>query len=540
MAKYSDFITELVQDKWAILGSDISAALIVKYGIEPDNARKIIQRAKVKGIIVSSTPLTFGKGQFLYIQPGNYFGLKMVKDASSKTRKPLFRLLEILDMFDMISFYEGLKITASPEEKSSSKISLLIDMIKDLEKLGIVSTKSDGWDNIFVFRREAFPPGVDREKEIDLAMDKHLRSMKLDAVLIPDIIRWLRKTNLIDSGATYRNVISPANGVKINEIFWDAFAYTKTTGINPNRASESNHIEKQTLVIFDVVISRKYLQADLDGFLARIQITLNSVKEGQRKVLPIIVFKEIEEITLYRAKMLGFLAFDIKTIFGTNVSSVIENFRKIFAGQEPKLTDIEPALLAIDQSGHTDELRSIRGALFEALMHLVIKRFYPNAQVLQSRKLKSEWKNKIREFDLILISSHPKEILLVELKGYTGKSFISLGDSETKDTLKYFFEGSLSVAQDYYSADNSLNDYKIKTLYITTGSFHSDTNQFISTINKSAFKSSQFDVCIDGNGLEQLLADEGFDHEKNIIKKYFLKNHGSDENHSNLLEELGL
>jgi hypothetical protein len=80
------------------------------------------------------------------------------------------------------------------------------------------------------------------------------------------------------------------------------------------------------------MVCRKYLQADLDGFLARVQINLNSVQNGERKILPIVVFNEIDELTLNRLKMLVFLALDLKTIFGANVGEIILNFRKIFSG----------------------------------------------------------------------------------------------------------------------------------------------------------------------------------------------------------------
>ena len=63
----------------------------------------------------------------------------------------------------------------------------------------------------------------------------------------------------------------------------------KTTGINPSLAKDSNIPEKQTLVVLDVLISRDYQQIDLDGFLNRIRINLNSVSKGKRKVVPIIV-----------------------------------------------------------------------------------------------------------------------------------------------------------------------------------------------------------------------------------------------------------
>ncbi|MCX2479367.1 hypothetical protein OQY15_09720 [Pedobacter sp. MC2016-15] len=523
MSKYDKFIFGLINEKWSRLGSELSDALIEKFGVEPDNARKIIQRATNRGTIISSTPLTFGKGQFLYAKPGQYFGLDMVREASKNARKPLHRLLELLKGYHLISFYEGLKITASPDEKGSTKISMLVDMVNDLEKLGIVFTKTDGWGNNYILTKEAFPPEWHRDVQEDLAVEQHLRSMKLDTILIPDILLWLKKINLVDSGIAYRNVITPGTGVKVNDVMWDAFAFTKTTGINSARASESNEPEKQTLVVLDVVIHRKYLQVDLDGFLARVQINLNSVKEGKRKAMPIIVFNEIDEITLNRAKLLGFLSFDIKTMFGRNITAVIENFKSIFGGQELALAEIEPVLEAIEQSGHTEELRSIRSALFEALMHPVIKRFYPNSQVLQSRLLSNPKKKKIRKFDLIFISSHPKEIILVELKGYTGKSFIRLGDADTRDTLQYFIKGSIPVAKEYYKADGSLSEYKITALYITTGSFHSDTKDLIIKSTKNPLKPSQFDIFIDGEKLSQLLTENEFNHEAELITKYFPK-----------------
>jgi hypothetical protein len=59
----------------------------------------------------------------------------MLKAVSEKYRKPLYRLLKLLEHQGIMSFYEGLKITSFPEEKTSSKVSLLADMISDLERL---------------------------------------------------------------------------------------------------------------------------------------------------------------------------------------------------------------------------------------------------------------------------------------------------------------------------------------------------------------------------------------------------------------------
>jgi hypothetical protein len=522
MGKYDEFIKEQLKAKWPLLGNELSSALIEKYGIEPDNARKIIQRATQKGIMVSSTPLTFSKGQFLYLKPGLYFGLEIVKDAAEFSRKPLYRLLEVLDKYKIISFYEGLKITASPDEKGSSKISLLIDMVNQLETLGIVFTQTDSRGNNYISVRNAIPPILRRGFSNEAVMEAHYQAMKLDAVFVPDILRWMKRINLIDLGASYRSVASPAIGVKHNDIMWDAYAYTKTTGINPSRASQADEKEKQTLVVMDVMVSRKYLQADLDGFLARVQINLNAVQNGKRKVLPIVVFHEIDELTLNRLKMLGFLAFDLKTIFGANIGEMILNFRKIFSGFSEQAEEaIEPALKIIDESGLTDQLRALRGALFEALMYPVIKKLYPDSQVMQGKRLTNLDKTKTREFDLIFIASHPNEILLVELKGYTGKSYIPLGSQDEKDSLRYFFRGSVPIAQDFYKANPALREHRVTAAYITTGNFHSDTSNFVSKVKDSGLKPSQFDMLFNGVALEQFLTEKGFNHEAGIIKKYY-------------------
>lgn len=57
----------------------------------------------------------------------------------------------------------------------------------------------------------------------------------------------------------------------------------------------------------------------------------------------------------------------------------------------------------------------------------MLTHLYPRAEVLPGRILKDPASSKQREFDYIVISSHPKEILLVELKGYVGNSFIRMG-----------------------------------------------------------------------------------------------------------------
>ncbi|MCD0489675.1 hypothetical protein LPB86_15645 [Pedobacter sp. MC2016-14] len=527
MGKYDKFLeARLSAGRWA-LGSDLSLALITKFKVEPENARKIVQRAADQGVIVSSKPLSFGKGQFLYLRKDQFFGRIMVREVAAKHRKPLYRLLELLERTMVVSFYEGLKITSSTEEKTSTKISLLVDMLDDLEKLKLVATRKDRRGIHYILLRQ----GGDlqsTESTYEALMEVHFQSMQLDAMFIPDVLRWLRSLNLVGLGAAYRNVSAPATGVKHNNILWDAFAYSKTTGINPFVAAQADSIAKQTLVPLDVVISRKYLQVDLDAYLARIQININSAKMAGRKVMPVVVYQEIDEMTLNSMKKLGFLSLDINILFGRNFTEIIDKVRDMYSGfHEVDLGNtVEQALQLIDQSGHSDQLKSLRGALFEALLAPVVAHFYPNAQLLQGKKLTDPTSGKSREFDLVIISSHPKEVMLVELKGYAGKSLIPVGTAEDKDTLRYFFRGSVPIAQNYYKGDKSLEHHRVSAAYITSGRYHEDAGKFIRKVGSSTLRPSRLEMFYDGPLLEKLLNENGFEHQAKIIKQFYLDGRG--------------
>ena len=154
-------------------------------------------------------------------------------------------------------------------------------------------------------------------------------------------------------------------------------------------------------------------------------------------------------------------------------------------------------------------------------MYPVIQRFYPNALVFQGKILSDPQSGNLREFDLILISSQPDEIILAEFKGYTGKSYINLGTSDIKDTLRYFMRGSLKVANNYYKDSRDFKNHAIKAVYMTTGKFHADTNEFIKKVEDGGHKASYIDMFFDGQKLESFLVQKGFKHEAKIIRKYF-------------------
>ena len=503
-----------------MLANDLNDLLIRTFNITPDNSRKLIQRKAESKLIGSTKPLTFGYGQFYYYDPQFKPSREEIKELLKERRPPVYRLLQLLDITGgAISFYEGLKITSSPDESANSKVSFLKDIIIDLGKLRFVVERSDEFGINYILNR------CEDEEDYKLKMLRHRENIQLDTVFNADLMGWLLDANIIATYGNFRSASNPGFGVEHNNLFWDAFAYSKISGVNLRTASESNSIQKQTLVVLDIVIYRDYSLNDLNGFIARIQINNNSVKGEKRRSIPVIIYNKSDDHTINVAKKLGFLIFSLAKIYGSNINRLLVDIKATQTSINTSLADgVEAALKKIDVSGQKAKLKNLRGILFEALMRPILESIYPNSQIFPSKLLKHPDKEMTREFDYIIVSSNPKELILVELKGYAGNSYIRLGDSKTKGTLRYFFRGSIPLAKDYYKDDMILESHLIKAIFITTGEYHSECNDFIEASLKSSQIPSRMDSSIcNGVALMKLLKENNFDHELNIVNQYYIK-----------------
>ncbi|MDR6809687.1 hypothetical protein J2Y45_006764 [Dyadobacter sp. BE34] len=115
---------------------------------------------------------------------------------------------------------------------------------------------------------------------------------------------------------------------------------------------------------------------------------------------------------------------------------------------------------------------------------------------------------------------HHVEQKCVPLFGATSKSHIPVGDSETKDTLMYFFRGVVSLAQVYYK-DDLKKGIPIRAVFITSGNFWDDSLAALEKLSWSKLKSSKMEISYARDGLLRLLEINSYNKEKNIIKKYF-------------------
>lgn len=521
--KYDSFILKNLDNKEIKVSGELCKLLEDHFKIQNSYARKLVQRATKKGIIKSSTPLTFGKGQYAYCKPTTNFTKDRIKSVCKNHRPTLYRLLVGLDINEgILSYYEALKITASPLTKGFSKVDYLDDLISLLLDFDIVYIKVDKNLVKYIILKN-------KNEEEENLMQLHFAKMSLDTAFVRDIIDWLIKSNLIDNkNIIYRNKNNPSKGAKHNNLIWDAFGYTKTTGLNPSLAIESNVPAKQTLVVLDILLSRDYEQIDLDGFLKRIQINLNSVSQGKRKVIPIIVYRDCKNSILNKIKRLGFLSYDIGSIYGSNIFRVLENLSKLQINKKLFEDDdferiIKDTLKTIDISGQADQLKAVKGALFEIIMYQVLKHQYPNAEVLPNFNYSRINKNGIKEgyeYDFIIKSSNPKEIIVIEVKGYKSTYEIQLGDHEKKYTTNWFFKRTLPFVKKRFETELK-NDYKFRACYIASCNFSEEAIEDLEKLNRGSFKPKKMDMYYDRKKLLGFLLDNDFKNLESIINKFY-------------------
>lgn len=526
--KYGAFIYNILLEKLFQSGGELRKLLVDKFYVNDAHARKIIERAAKTRDIKSSKPYTFGNGQYIYLLPDQDLDVTKIKLICRHKRPPLYRLLQAMeDNNGIISHYEGLKITASVDQSSSTKVNTLQDMLKILIKLELVYEKGDANGiNYIIFRDDFDKNSVTTDAKL---MAQHYNKMIIDSSLMPDIIRWLAKSNLLENvNAIYRNKKKPSIGAKQNNLYWDAYGYTKVTGINPMLGAEATTIDKQTLVVLDVVLSEDYKQLDLDGFLARVQININSVKSGVRKIMPIVVYKSCSDEVLNKLKKLGFLAFDIGSIFGTQIYMILNKLKEVndlLLADRDIERSVNDVLKVIRSAGQEDALKDLRGVLFEVLMFPVLKSIYSSASVVRGKTYSTKdetGKKEGYEYDYIFNSSNPEEIVVVELKGYNSSVSIPLGDNNKKGSLKWFFDRTLPFAKTHFKKEIG-EGKKFKAIYITSAHFWQDGKDYIAKLNKGGLKSAKMDVAYDRTALLNLLKENSFKKEVELIEQYYTK-----------------
>lgn len=530
--QFNAFLISVLKKGFCKSGIELNEALVGEFGVTPQYARQILKRSVEKERIKSSAPHMFGTGQYVYFLSKENLNLSNVLKICKKYRPPIYRLLELMQMNGgIVSIYEALKITSTPIKKNSAKISLLSDIERMLTELSIIYRKKDENNVEYLIlyeQNQKLSSPLEKQK-----MSDHYNKMVTDCTLIPDVLRWLINSNIIgNSQPIYRNKKTPGRGAVQNNLVWDAYGYTKATGINPSLGVQSDNTEKQTLVVLDVVLSYDYTKIHLDAFFERIQHNRHSTKGDSRKILPIVVYKSASQLVINTLGKLGIIAFDINSIFGTKIIDILlktQNLVQLIDYPEDIEKEISGILKTISNAGQEDALRDLKGTLFEFLMYPLIVNLYPQTHIERGKILSSETVDETGsttiekyEYDYIVVNNNPPELIFIELKGYNSGATIPLGDRNTKSSLKWFFRRTLPFGIKQY--DRYIKEGKVgKGVFITSANFYPDGHDFITTINKSKLKPLQLEAGYERQSLIKLLTERGFKNEVKIIEKFYTK-----------------
>jgi uncharacterized protein related to proFAR isomerase len=270
----------------------------------------------------------------------------------------------------VLSYYDALKISATPLDTSKTKRSDFWKIISDLKTLNVIHEIKDYKGIRFLISTSKDPT--------DSVLSVHYNKMKLDVIFIRDILKWLKRTNMAENFEEFRSRKVLSKGARKNNFVWDAFGYNCATGFNTVYESNKESKDKKAVIVLDVKMRSAYTATDLEGFYERVQGVLCSSKKRKYKLIPVIVSKEMTTEAKAKVMNLGFIHYELGVIYGENVYRVLDNYFELTQAflekDELKQSNknnvsinemLESSLSELKNSGQDSNLMNIKGDLFE-------------------------------------------------------------------------------------------------------------------------------------------------------------------------------
>jgi len=498
---HEKFINNYLYKKSALLSTQLISAVKKEFpNCNETNIRKIISNAAKKGLINSSAPMTFGNNQYAYFSANKNLSYEILRHLIQEHKPTLFRVITALRLNKGILTLNELYKISGCKTSGKSNVLTVKDILDDLTLLDYANYDFDG--NI----KFTYSKNILSDKDTSY----HLCEIRVaeESTLLSCAITWLKKINIIDSQMVlFKGETNHYEGVKMNNTYWDATLFTTSTGYKDYSQNE------KSIVVLDFLYNRPYEEFDVDGFLARINMSIHSVKNKKRKILPIIFAPSFSSPAIAKIKSSSILMFDFNSIFGKNALDIVKRHVRMQKASEVNTEDISKLLEEINRSNMADNYSNIKGDLFEYLMRPVFEKIWQGANITHRKK--------IGDFEYDYIIETLSEYIVIELKGYKQNSFIKLGkfDKEKqkpqRDTVKWFLSHTFPKVKKIYETNPT--NRKVKLCYITTASFDENALKTLDDKNKSNEKPNDIDCYYDGNKLRDLLKKYSADNELQIL-----------------------
>lgn len=314
-----ELIIHILETNGPLLGSELKKQLQKSAEVTDSNARKIIQRTSDNGNILSTKPVSFQRGQFLYYLTTQN-PLPNIKQILKEKRKGLNRVLQGLERHNGIaSEYEIHKWASSitnpsffPKNDTTQKIE------SELKHLSIIHTEEE-YNKVKYVRTNS-----------NLIVNKQIyfyryRFEIINRILLLESINWLERTNMLAWKQT-QLMDKNLKRVNYNGHLWDAVGYTYLFGYYQTEYANQEKGKIPSIAFIESLHHRNIYLEDIEGFCTRIEMQsarMKNYKAGSR-ILPILFYHSISKDAFDLAKSKGLLMLNIKDWLGHYSSPLIE------------------------------------------------------------------------------------------------------------------------------------------------------------------------------------------------------------------------
>ncbi|WP_042354227.1 hypothetical protein [Bacillus rubiinfantis] len=309
----------ILAENGPLLGSELKKLLQGKTELTDAYARKIIQRTTESGGILSTKPVSFQRGQFLYyLESQNPFD--SLADVLKHKRKGLYRAFKgLLHNRGIASKSELHKWAASVTNASFFPKNDSIEKLEgELRYLSILHSE-DNYNGVHYIRGN---PNFNPSNE---AYFYRYRAEIINRLLLSEFINWLERSNMLAWKQTSILDMS-LNRVDYNGHFWDAVGYTYLYGFYQTKYNQQDKEKTPSLVFIESNLHRHTYLEDIEGFCTRVEMQSARMKNfsvGSR-ILPILFYQSISNEAFDLAKTKGLLMFNARDWLGRNTNDLID------------------------------------------------------------------------------------------------------------------------------------------------------------------------------------------------------------------------
>lgn len=498
------------------IGSELKVKLLEAYpDLTEANARKLISNCLKQNRIKSTSPVKFGKNEYVYYSVKAENEFELLKDNIKKYKPKLHRAFFALTRNrGILSYNELCKITGAYENNLLHDVCIK-DVLNDLKFFNIAELKEYKGIKFIEFKNRS----CDEQTLIHFTED-----LKDKNLLLYQSLLWLSRSNIVGSNMQlFFGEDNKFNGISRNDTIWDAFCYTNTVGLG------SAHKNFQTIVVVDFSIKHQYEEYDFLGFKNRVEHLLFGVKKEHRKVLPIIIAPAFSPAAKALIRKNNYMCFDLNLILGKNAVIISRTYRKavheienhIYENKVDEIQfNVENFCAYLREDGSEDNYQNLKGDLFEYLMFPVFTKIFDKKTDNIIHGFSGSVNGEKFECDYRIETA--TENVFVELKGYKKDYVIPLGeyDSQKKkiasnQCVKWFLSNTYENAKRYVGTER-----KAAFCYITTAHIEKKAKEVL--VSRKKDKAEILEPYYERETLLALLNKYNCEREAKIIEQYYI------------------